>query len=892
MSWKQWFSRRPQDAEIHEEIQSHLRMATQDRIDRGELPQQARDSARREFGNAGLAREDTRAVWISTVFERLRQDLKYALRQMRRSPGFTAVAVLTLAFGLSVNITIFAVIDSLFLRPLPVHDAERLVVVMRQQANTEFARGLAWRDFQDYRAGIAEFSDMLALAFRPAHLSFAGHTPDRTWIEAVSGNYFSMLGVQPFRGRLFEPGEGEKPGADPVAVLGYYYWQTHLGSDPGIVGRTAVINGRGFTVIGIAPPTFTSVQWALAPSAFIPATMYPETFAGNDSILETRDSAAFKVIAYLRPGVSVERAASAVQVFAHRLDREYRPKQPASQAYVRFERMSRPEPGIGEFLPFAAVVFMVMAGLVLFVACANVANLMFSRALARHREIGIRTAIGAPRGRLIRQLLTESVVLALLAGAVGALLTAATAPLLSSMSTHSGDVPIHPDASWDWLPLIFTILISLLAGIVTGLVPALRATQVDVYSILKGGASTAGRKRHLFRSALVLAQVAVCVVVLICGGLFLRSLQQLAAFDLGFRTDHLLMASADLGLQGYEPERGRQFLERVTERVQALPGVESAAIASSVPFDTYFDTHGVLPADRPAGYDAAKTNDELQAGVNRIDPAYFHTLGVTLLQGREFTKQDGDTSRRVAIVNQTLAGRLWPGQPPLGKRFQWKPDGEPIEVVGVAANGKYVLLGEAPRPYVFVPFAQDYGSMVTLHVRLKSGDPLAVAPAVRRIFHDLDPDLPLFNVRSMEEHLRTSAFAFFPLRMGALLAGAQGLVALLLAVIGIYGVVAYSVRQQTRDIGIRIALGARPRDVLRLVTRAGLRPTLIGMALGLAASFAVARLLAGLLYGLDPLNLPVFSAVVALVLGVSLLACWLPARRAARVDPIDALRQE
>jgi predicted permease len=327
----------------------------------------------------------------------------------------------------------------------------------------------------------------------------------------------------------------------------------------------------------------------------------------------------------------------------------------------------------------------------------------------------------------------------------------------------------------------------------------------------KGGAAGAGHKRHLFRSALVLAQIAVCVIVLVCGGLFVRSLQELAEFNLGFRTDHLLMASVDLGLQGYVQDKGRRFLEQLTDGVQALPGVESAAIASSVPFDTYFDTHIVLSADHAAGPDPTTRDDEVRAGVNRVGPGYFHTMGVTLLQGREFTDHDRDSSRRVAIVNQTLADRLWPGQQPLGKQFQWKSSTDPIEVVGVVSNGKYVLLGEAPRPYIYLPFAQEYSTLVTLHGRTQTADPLALAPAVRRVFGDLDPDLPVFNVRTMSEHLRSSAFAFLPLRMGAILAGAQGVVALLLAMIGIYGVVAYSVRQQTHDIGIRVALRAPPR---------------------------------------------------------------------------------
>jgi predicted permease len=386
--------------------------------------------------------------------------------------------------------------------------------------------------------------------------------------------------------------------------------------------------------------------------------------------------------------------------------------------------------------------------------------------------------------------------------------------------------------------------------------------------------------------------LAVCVVVLVCGGLFVLSLHELSAYNLGFRTDRLVMASVDLGLQGYKPDQGRQFLERLTERVKTLPGVESATIGSSVPFDNYFETRAVIPADLSAAHDPANQDDALQAGVNRVDPGYFQTMGVTLLRGREFTEHDRDSSARVAVVNETLAERLWPGQEALGKRFRWQSSTNPIEVIGVARNGKYVLLGEAPRPYVYVPIAQEYASLITLHARSTTGDPLALAPALQGIFRDLDPDLPVFNVRTMEEHLRTSAFGFLPLRMGAVLAGAQGLVGLLLAVMGVYGVVSYSVSQQTRDIGIRVALGARKLDVFRLVSRSGLRPAILGLVLGLAASLALARLLAVLLYGLNPVNVPVFTVVVLLMLGVSLLACWLPARRAAHVDPVTALRQE
>jgi predicted permease len=766
-----------------------------------------------------------------------------------------------------------------------------LVVVLQRNANDEFPRGLSWADYQDYRAQVKEFSDALAIFFRPAHLSIEGRTPDRTWIEAVSGNYFSMLGIEPLSGRLFLPGEGERPGADPIAVLSHYYWQTRLGGDPGIVGRSIVINGRAFTVIGITPPSFNNAQWAMAPSAFIPATMIPTLLPGQDTILTNREWDAFKVIAHLRPGVTAAQAEAAVTAAGLRLSEEYRLDRQNRRMVVGLEMRTRPEPSVSGFLPFAAAVFLALAGLVLFIACANVANLMFARALERQKEMGIRAAVGAPRRRLIRQLLTESVLLAVLAGGVGVALSFAGAPLLAQF-TPQGDIPVRPDERWQWLPMFYTAAAALLAGVVSGLAPAMRATKLDVHAVLKGAGTGTGRARHFFRSGLVMSQVAVCVVVLVCGGLFVRSLRTLAVHELGFRPEGLVMASLDLGLQGYEPDRGRRFLDRLTERVQALPGVESAAIAALVPFDNAFGLRDLTAAERPPTAKPGDNDDTIRAGMNRIDPGYLRTMGAALLQGRDFTVQDDASAPRVALVNQTLANRLWPGQDPIGRSFRWVEGGDAVEVIGVVRDGKYVMLGEAPRPYVYVPLSQEYDTPVTLHVRTATADPLALTPSIRQALQELDPDLPVFSVRTMPEHLRSSALALLPLRMGATLAGAQGALALLLAVMGLYGVVAYAVSQQRREIGIRIALGARGRDLFRVVAGGGLRPALIGLVLGVIASLGLARLLAGLLYGLNPLDLPVFTAVVVLLLGVSLFACWLPARRVLKLDPVVALRSE
>ena len=879
--------KRELDNRVDEEMRFHLENQIEENVRGGMTPQEARRQAHISSNGLEQAKELHRDARGLPFLESCLQDVHYALRQLRKSPGFTAVAVLTLALGLSVNATIFGLISAIFLRPLPVRDADRLVVILQQYPNRDLRSGMAWSDYRDYRTQIQEFTDVLALSFRPASLRIQNRPADRIWIEAVSENYFSMLGVTPLDGRFFLPGEVEKPNADPIAILGYDYWSTRLGGDPTIVGQQIAVNGHSLTVVGIAPKQFSSVQFSLSPAVFVPATMTPQLY-GDATILERRDSGSFKVLASLKPGVGVSQASSAVRTLGQRLAQEYRPGNEV-QVLVQPEQLTRPEPGVSRFLPFAAAVFAILALLVLFTSCANVANLMFARATARQSEISTRLAIGAKRGRLIRQLLTESAVLAVLAGIVGMLLAQGAGILLTRLTLATGDVPVRPDERWDWLPLIATMSISIIAGVATGLFPALRATKGDLTAAMRGGAAAGGRERHLFRSGLVFGQIAMSVAVLACGGLFVRSLYQLSSQNLGFRTDRLLMASVDLDLQGYAPERSLQLFEQLVDKVEALPGVDAAAIAGRVPFDNYMTTRSVSLT----GVAEVEDDDALEIGLNFVDASYIDTMGITLIAGRGISERDDQSAPRVAVVNETLAERLWPGEDPVGKRFRWRKSGvEPVEVIGVARNGKYLLLGEAPRPFAYIPLAQEYSGLVTLHVRSRAEDALALAPAIRELIRGLDADLPVFNVRTMEEHLRSSALAYLPLRVGAALAGSQGLIALFLAVLGVYGVVASSVGQKTRDIGIRIAMGAHKIDVFRVVVRSGLRPALIGLALGLAMSFGLARLLRALLYGLDPLSVPMFLGVFLFVLAVALFACWLPARRALKMDPMAALRHE
>ncbi|MBI4664610.1 MAG: ABC transporter permease [Verrucomicrobia bacterium] len=814
-------------------------------------------------------------------------DFRYGLRMLAKTPGFTAVAVLTLALGISANTTIFSIISAMFFQPLPVKDPDRLVLVLQKSAVWKMPHGHSWLDFKDYRERVGAFEDVIATFMTPVHFSAPGQQPERAWIEAVSGNYFSMLGLEPAHGRFFQSGEGEKPGADPLIVLSHTYWQRKFGGDPAVVGRTVHVNGGPYTVIGIAPEKFLSAQMSIAVNAFVPASMVGRLRAGGEEFLRSRGAPAFKVFARLKPGASLSQARAAVDIVAKQLAKDYPDEHKEARVFVVPERHCRPEPTFSEFMPIVSSVFMVMVGLVLLIACANVANLMFSRALSRQREMSIRTAIGASRACLIRQLLVESVLLAVAAGAVGFLLASWAGGLMSRF-TPTGDIPIRYDERWDWHVPVFTLVVSVLAGVVTGLAPALRATKLDVQTTLKeGGAAMLGTSRHFLRNALVVSQVAISLFVLAAGGLFVRSLHQVAGMDLGFRKDHLLMASLDLNLQGYDDARGKRFCEQLIEQVKALPGVRSASLGQSVPFDYGFELSSVASEEKAGNKDNFGTTH-----CNRVDPEYFRTMGTRLLRGRVFTEHDNESAPKVAVINTLMAERLWPGQDPLGKRFRcWNPEGELWQVIGVLPTARYVMIGEEPRPYFYTPLAQHYVSPITLHVWTAS-DPAALSASVRKVLSELDPHLPIYNLRTMEEHLRSSAFAMLPLRMGATLAGVQGLLGLLLAVMGLYGVVSFVVGQRTREIGIRVALGARKLDIFRLVVRDGLRLTLIGIVIGLAAGLGISGILGKVLYGLTPAATPVLVVTVLTLAIVALLACYVPARRATKVDPMVALRYE
>jgi predicted permease len=651
------------------------------------------------------------------------------------------------------------------------------------------------------------------------------------------------------------------------------------------VGRQVLINGRPVTVVGIVPERFTGVYTLIEFDAYMPhGMMMPETDYKEE--IDRRDNHDLPVLGRLKPGVSVRQAQAAVEVLAAQLERQYPVTNRTVRARVIPERLARPEPHSADSNPFVAGVFLLLVGLVLLVACVNVVNLLLARATVRQRELAVRAALGAGRTRLIRQLLTESLVLAAAGAIAGAALGRWLSAMLASI-TLPMDLPLRFDLGFDWRVFGYIATIAVGAGIAVGLVPALRASRMDINDALReGGRGLAdGSTRHRLRSVLVVCQVAVSLVLLVAAGLFVRSVQRAQSVDLGFHPQRVLNASMDVGQQAYTETRGRAFYRDLEERVRALPGVESVSYAYSVPFGYYNSSEFVEAEGQPIPKDQARPS----AGYNMVGPEYFRTMGITIVKGRPFTDQDNQRSRPVAIVNELMAARFWPGQDAIGKRFQpvnrrdlW------LEVVGIARNGKYGYIFEDPRLYYFVPIEQQYGPMRALHVRT-TGAPELLAPAIEREIRALDPDLPIYDVRPMSRVL-DGPNGFFLLQMGALFGAGMGLLGLALAMVGIYGIVSYTAGQRTQEIGVRVALGAQRRDILRLVVGHGLLLVGTGIAIGMVGAFGVARLLKTLLFGIPAADPVTFVMVPLALAAMAGLASFLPAFRATKIDPMLALR--
>jgi predicted permease len=832
-------------------------------------------------------------------------DLRLACRQLARAPAFTATVVLTLALGIAVNAIVLLFVSDLFLRPLAVHDPDRLVFVMQQTQRVRVPLGFSYPDYQDFAAAVespgtsdgelaSAFSGLLLYQALPVALSRPGTAAERTWIGAVSGNFFDVIGVGAAHGRVFTPAEGRQTGAEPVIVLTHATWQKRFGGDPGILGQTVSINSASCTVIGVTSPGFHGPQWTEALSGFVPFTVLPQLRPSDRETLENRGKLGPTMMGRLRPGVTLAQARVAADLMLAQLIQRHPDEHVPAKAVVLAERVSRPAPQAAGFAPFILSVLMFGALLVLAVAVANAMNLLFARAVERQRELAVRSALGASRGRLVQQLVVESVLTALVAGGLGVLLAAWADEWLSRTLVFLSDTPPAAEHGSDWRFFAATAALTLVVGIIAALVPALKATRHAILPLLNAGgiATTAGRQRG--RAVLVVAQVALSCIVLIAAGLCLRSARALAQVHPGFESPNLLLASYDLELQGYVArhgvERARQFHHTLLDQVRTLPGVRHASLSTHLPFELQRGGANLQGSVTAEGVPLEKDTHAPMTPVVPVEREYLRTMGIPLRAGRDFAATDTEAAPRVAIINEAMATRLWPGEEAIGRRLiiGGRP---PHEVVGVTRNGRYLMLAEAGSPHVFVPLEQNFRGAMTLFVRTE-GNPLALAPAVERVVRQLEPGLPLYNVRTMEQQISQSPMGLFAVRFGAAMVGLQGALALVLALSGIYGLVAFNVARRTREIGLRMALGANPARVLRLVATQSVRLTLVGLALGLAAATLLLRPLGQLLYGVAPNDVLVFASVTALILAIAFAACWLPARRATRTNPVDALRAE
>ena len=816
----------------------------------------------------------------------LLQDFRFAVRVLLQRPLLSAAAIVSLALGIGANATIFSVVNALLFSSVGVREPARLVsLYTRDERNPGFAplSHLNWRDYRDQSKTFDE-----VLGYDWAGMSVATGQGEAELVvgQMVSGNYFDVLGVEPALGRAFTPEEDGAPGAYPVAVVGHKFWRERLAGAADTPGRRVRINGHPFTIIGVAPASFRGTDVGVEPALWVPMAMN-RVIRPNESAnwYDERRGLFVNAIGRLAPGATIESARAELEGIGKRLAAAYPEENggrnvqlvPLSQATIH--------PGFRGGVVAAMTMLMSVVGLVLLIACANVANLLLARASARRKEIAIRLSIGAGRARLVRQLLTESLVLALCGGAGGLLVaTWGRGALLAFLPGDQLPLALELDLPLDARVLGFTFVVSLLTGFLFGLAPALQATRPDLVSGVKDATADPGTTRGRkvgFREVLVAVQVALSLVALIGAGLFVRSLAAAQEIDPGYDPTHLAVVSFDVGLQGYDQPRAEQFWERALERVRALPGVAAAAVAQAGPMQGTM-TRTVFRE----GQESEKDGRHVQ--VNAVGAGYFDALGVPVLRGRAFRPGDRAEAPKVVVVSETMAKTFWPGEEALGKRFRFFGDPYTVEVVGVARDQKVNFLGEEPQPYIYQTLAQRHYSGVTLIVRT-DGDPEPVLAAAQRELRALDRALPLVGAMSVERLLADSLWA--P-RMGASLLALFGFLALALAAIGIYGVMAYAVQLRSREIGIRMALGAARREVLWLVARRGMAVVGLGLAIGLLLTTGATRLVANMLFGVSPLDPPTFAATAALLAAVGLAANLLPARAASATDPASVLRSE
>ncbi len=806
-------------------------------------------------------------------------DIRYALRQLRKNPGFTALAATTLALGIAANSTIFSWINSTLLDPIPsVAHTSDMVTVMRGERSDHPTPPFSYADYADLRDQTHSYSGMLA--YHDDYISITGSgKPERIYGDLTSSNYFEVLGVRPVLGRTLLPTQANERAGAAEVVVGYDLWKNRFDGDPSIIGKTMQINLHPYTIVGVASRGFQGCKPGLRADVWIPLGMDPQIWGSNRA--NRRDTSWLQVLGKLKPGVTQHQADTELNLLMQRIVDRY-PEVHQGSNLISSDPLWRSPFGANVYLYGTLPILLALAAVLLLLACANVANLLLVRSVARRREMAIRMSMGASRWRVVRQLLVENLVIALAGGALALAITMWTAQTLASF-LPAITLPLSINGHVNGAVFLVTMLISVLTAVIAGVIPALRATSLSPVTVLKDEAlsTSGGMHKSRLSGSLVVAQVALSLLLLTCAGLFVRSLQNAQKADPGFDPSHVFLASYDLDPMGYSDEKGTEFDRQLLTRLNQLPGVQSATLADFSPLSFTIHSDDVIPE----GY-VPRLHESIEVDRGKVAPNYLQTLRTPLLAGRDFTSQDSEASQRVAIVNQAFVNRYWPGQNAIGKRIQtW---GKWYTVVGVAANGKYRRLTYDPAPLVLYPLMQRYDNLVTIHVRT-SGDPGAIASAVEQTVHSLNADLPLFNETTLQQNMQMgNVFG----RIAAVFAGSFGLLALLLAAVGIYGVVAYTTRQRTHEIGIRMALGAGKGDVFRQVLGQGLRLTVAGLAVGISVSLVATRFLRGLLYGVDAADWLTFATVAILLCLVALAACYIPAHRAASIEPMQALRTE
>jgi len=887
-SWTEWVRERldaPDD--VIEEVAQQLEDAFEDALSTGASETEARARA---FSQVPDWSSFAHTVRLSRVppYDPVRrrvfasglwQDVRYGVRGLVGNPSFTLLASVALALGIGANTVTFSFVHSLLFQELPVHEPERLVRIYGSLPDSFDYATVSFPELSDLRSMSGLFSDVFVEKFVP--LNWGGdHGGERIWAFMSSGRLFSTLGIAPAHGRFFDYEDDGATGRFPEAVLSYGFWQSAYGARMEVLGTTMSINGQPFEIVGVAPERFTGTGIGVAPAAWLPASMSEVIMPGF--VLDDRRNRSFLAMARLRPGVDIASARAGLDVLAKRLQTEF----PDTNRGVGFNLLPEAAGGIhpimrGGFVGFSGVLGVVVV-LVLLLACANVAGLLLFRAARRRREIAVRLALGATRGTLIRQFLVESLLLSSIAGAIGMTGAWWCAYALRGIGPPI-DLPLALPMTLDLRVLGFAVSVSLLTGLLFGLAPALETSRSDLVPSLKASLGGWTKRRSRLRFALVAGQVALSTTLFVGAGLFVRGLSNGRDADLGFVADGLLIASLDLSLHGYSGEEATDFFDDLGARVAALRGVESSAWANMIPFDIDINQNNVAPE----GFEPTSSSGTPSINRNVVSRDYFDTMRIRIVAGRGFEATDHAESPPVVVVNETLAARFWPGESPVGKRMG-RPGGTMMEVVGVVEDGKYLTLGEAPTPFFFFPLEQRPTRDMTLVVRAAE-PPYSLVEPIRTEARKLAPGLPLYDVKPMSEHLQ---IALAPARAGVSLLGFFSLLALALAALGLYGVLAFSVAEQRFEIGLRRALGAEARDILKSVLGRGLRLTVAGLAVGLVASVGLGWLAASVLYGVDPVDPLVSLAAVLVLLATALAASYVPAQRAIEVDPVTALRSD